>query len=413
MRYGSAPMGRVEERGGERAARLVRGLSEYPIVLDAVLALALVGLGQWELWMTPHADTAKHVGHSVVGVGLAVLVTAPVAIRRRWSRSALGLVLVGAYLQSILSYQDQNTTIFGLLFGVYTVALQHSRWFSMPGALLAAGYPLSREILINHDDLPQFAFALVFVAVIMVTAWVIGDMQRRRLRRIATAEQDAEQTRRESDARAMRAAEEERTRIARELHDVVAHSLSVIVVQAGAARTVLDDDRPQVRESLLAMESAGRQTLGEMRRILGVLRKEDGGRASLAPQPSLEHVSLLVEQFDQAGLPVEVSVEGRTRPLPPKLEVSAYRIVQEALTNTLKHAGPARARVRLGYREDGLEVEVNDDGRGKAAAGGDPGYGLVGMKERVMLFGGRLEAGPADDRGFRVNAYLPLDAGAR
>jgi hypothetical protein len=191
------------------------------MALDGLLALALVGLGQWELWMTPQADTAKHVGHSVVGVVLAVLVTAPVAVRRRWSRSALALVLIGAYLQAVLSYQDQNTTVFGLLFGVYAVALAHSRWFSIPGALLAAGYPLSRELLINHDAALQFAFALVFVAVIMVTTWVVGDMQRRRLRRIADAERDAERTRRESDARAMRAAEEERTRIARELHDVV------------------------------------------------------------------------------------------------------------------------------------------------------------------------------------------------
>jgi signal transduction histidine kinase len=382
------------------------------MALDGLLALALVGLGQWELWMTPQADTAKHVGHSVVGVVLAVLVTAPVAVRRRWSRSALALVLIGAYLQAVLSYQDQNTTVFGLLFGVYAVALAHSRWFSIPGALLAAGYPLSRELLINHDAALQFAFALVFVAVIMVTTWVVGDMQRRRLRRIADAERDAERTRRESDARAMRAAEEERTRIARELHDVVAHSLSVIVVQAGAARTVLDDDPGHVRESLLAMEGAGRQTLTEMRRILGVLRKEDDGRASLAPQPTLEHLDLLLEQFERAGLPVELTVEGRVRPLPPTLEVSAYRIAQEALTNTLKHAGPAEARLRLVYGESDLELEVSDNGRGVAADQHRSGYGLVGMRERVRLFGGELEAGPGAGGGFCVRARLSLEARA-
>lgn len=161
------------------------------------------------------------------------------------------------------------------------------------------------------------------------------------------------------------------------------------------------------------MEATGRQTLGEMRRILGLLRKDERGRASLEPQPSLEHMPLLVEQFETAGLPGRVSIEGRPRPSPPSLEVTAYRIVQEALTNTLKHAGPATARVRLEYRERSLSIELIDDGRGPNGNGGESGYGLIGMRERVTLFGDELDAGPRNGQGFRVAACLPLDAGAR
>jgi signal transduction histidine kinase len=199
---------------------------------------------------------------------------------------------------------------------------------------------------------------------------------------------------------------EERARIARELHDVVAHSVSVMTVQTGAVRRLLTPDQERERETLLAVERTGREALNEMRRLLGMLRATDEAEG-LAPQPSLRQLDTLVEQVREAGLPVELKVEGAPVDLPPGLDLSAYRIVQEALTNALKHAGPARATVAVRYGPDELELEIADDGRG-AANGTGTGGGLVGMRERAALVGGRLEAGPRNGGGYAVRARLPL-----
>src|SRR5207249_2705156 len=183
---------------------------------------------------------------------------------------------------------------------------------------------------------------------------------------------------------------EERAGIARELHDIVAHSVSVMVVQAGAERRVLDQRQASTREVLLSIEQTGRQALAEMRRLLGMLRKDDEELA-LAPQPSMAHMELLVEQIRDAGMPVELRVEGEPVPLPPGVDLSAYRIVQEALTNALKHAGPARATVTVRYEEHELKLEIADSGRGHADGSGG-GHGLIGMRERVALYGGEMDA---------------------
>ncbi|HEV3463585.1 MAG TPA: histidine kinase, partial [Actinomycetota bacterium] len=243
---------------------------------------------------------------------------------------------------------------------------------------------------------------------------------------------------REREERAKLAVAEERARIARELHDVVAHSVSVMVVQAGAARRTLATSPGQATTALGQIESTGRQALVEMRRLLGLLRDGDGDgedgevAAALTPQPSLAHLESLAAAAREAGLPVEIVVEGEPRPLPAGVDLSAYRIVQEALTNSLKHTGPARASVRLCYGREALEVQVLDDGPGPGAAPGGGGlavvtlgpegvlpvsgarpttgggHGLIGMRERVALFGGTLEAGPRPGGGYRVAARLPL-----
>jgi signal transduction histidine kinase len=194
----------------------------------------------------------------------------------------------------------------------------------------------------------------------------------------------------------------ERGRIARELHDVIAHNVSMMVVQAAAAARVLREDEPDVRAALTAIETTGRETVDEMRRMLGVVRAP----ASLAPQPTLRDVEKLVENVRDAGLPVELRVEGEPFVLAPGLDLSAYRIVQEALTNALKHAGDARATVTVRYRGDGVEVEVIDDGDGGGEGGGS-GNGLIGMRERVALWGGELEARRRAEGGFLVRATLP------
>jgi signal transduction histidine kinase len=207
-------------------------------------------------------------------------------------------------------------------------------------------------------------------------------------------------------ARAAAAIVDERTQIARELHDVVAHSISVMVLQARGGRRVLDTEPADAHDAFAAIESTGQQALDEMRRLLGMLRTRDEA-LPFAPQPSLKHLGSLVEQVQAAGLPVHVIVEGEPRDLPPGVDLSAFRIVQEALTNTLTHAGPARARVVLRYLADDLELEVSDDGTG-TGVGSSSGYGLVGMRERVGVYGGELEAGRQDGGGYAIRVRLPL-----
>jgi len=225
----------------------------------------------------------------------------------------------------------------------------------------------------------------------------------------------------EREEKARLAVVEERARIARELHDVVAHSVSVMVVQAGAERRALAGERPETAEVLETIERTGRTALAEMRRLLGMLRRSDDELA-LAPQPSLDGLDDLVAQVRDAGLPVDLRIDGERRALPPGVDLSAYRIVQEALTNALKHAGPATARVVVRYGRDAVDVEVADDGgRRSADTGGngngngqvDGGHGLVGMRERVARFGGDLHAGRRLAGGFAVRARLPLPPAER
>src|SRR6478752_7903533 len=216
----------------------------------------------------------------------------------------------------------------------------------------------------------------------------------------------AELLEREHELRANEAVAEERARIARELHDLVAHNVSVMVVQAGAERHALGEEQASTREVLASIEQAGRQALGEARRLLGMLRTgEDAGE--LEPQPGVEQIDLLLGQVERAGLPVALATEGEPVALPAGLDLCAYRIVQEALTNTLKHAGPAHAEVLLRYAPRALEVAVCDDGRGPVARNGSAngaGHGLIGMRERVVLYGGRLQTGPRAGGGFEVHA---------
>jgi signal transduction histidine kinase len=229
----------------------------------------------------------------------------------------------------------------------------------------------------------------------LLVRFVLGD----RDRRVHFAE-------RERDLAAREAVVAERARIARELHDAIAHDVSLIVVQAGAERLALDGAAGSTTEVLQTIERTGRGALTEMRRLVGMLRSSED--ASLAPQPSLADLPRLVLQVREAGLPVELEVEGERRELPLGIELSAYRIVQEALTNALKHAGDARATVRVSYSPDQLELVVIDDGVGGPARVAGGGHGLAGMRERVALYGGRLDAGRRAERGFAVRVVLPI-----
>jgi signal transduction histidine kinase len=201
---------------------------------------------------------------------------------------------------------------------------------------------------------------------------------------------------------------EERARISRELHDVVAHAISLMTVQAGAERLALGNERPQTSEALEQIEITGRQTLAEMRRLLGKLRDPEAA-VDLAPQPGLSQLPTLAERVTRAGLPVALDVEGTPGPMWPGVDISAYRIVQEGLTNALKHAKAQRATVRVRFVDDRVELEIADDGRGSSAQSNGSGHGLSGMRERVALYGGTLDAGPQPQGGWAVQASLPQE----
>ena len=245
-----------------------------------------------------------------------------------------------------------------------------------------------------------------FIAVLLLAPWLVGKAMRGRVADMSLLKVRAEKAEREREQRAQEAAREERARIARELHDVIAHSVSVMVVQAGAAEEVLRQAPDRALEPIRAVQETGRQALAEMARLLGMLRR-DGEELGLAPQPGLDDLETLIEQTRRAGLPVELRVEGTPRPVPLGADLSAYRIVQEALTNARKHAGEASAAVTVRYGPEALEVEIVDDGSGSGNGDGG-GHGLVGMRERVALFGGEFQAGPQPAGGFRVHARLPL-----
>jgi signal transduction histidine kinase len=234
-------------------------------------------------------------------------------------------------------------------------------------------------------------------------AWVFGDSLRTRRAYTRALEERAERLERDRERESARAVAEEQARIARELHDVIAHNLSVMVVQAAAANDVFDSKPERAREALRTIEATGRGALSELRRLLGAVR---GDGADFAPQPDLGQLDELIDQVRAAGLHVVLHVEGEARPLPAALELSAYRVVQEALTNTLKHAHASRVDVALRYRDDTLDVEVRDDGSGSGDGHGD-GRGLIGMRERVGVFGGSLDAGPAPGGGFAIAARFP------
>jgi len=253
-------------------------------------------------------------------------------------------------------------------------------------------------------DVGKWASVLVFISI----AWTIGVLVRGPVVRARSAEERAAQLEQEQEDAARQAVIDARQRIARELHDIIAHSVSVMTVQTGAVRRRLTPTQDRERESLVAVERTGREALAEMRRLVGLLREEEAG-ASYGPQPGMQAIDRLVANVRAAGLPVDLDVEGPMRELPPGVDLAAYRVVQEALTNVLKHAGQAHAWVRIGWGEQELRIEVANDGRD---IGDGSGFGHAGMRERLRLYGGRLESGARPEGGYLVRAYVPIGSDA-
>jgi signal transduction histidine kinase len=371
--------------------------------LDRIVAVCLIVLGQIELWIG-HTNP----GPKVVTLPVMLVMTASVAFRRRWPLGVGATVLLCSSVSGVAGGHGTSLAQgVSWMCGVYGLAVwTDTRAFLVGIGVLIAGnwgsYLLGGG---SASDVALFTWVPILAMVL-----ARGAVRGRQLQNEALAAR-AELLEREQEVRANEAVAEERARIARELHDLVAHNVSVMVVQAGAERVALGEEQASTRAALASIEQAGRQALAEARRLLGMLRRNGDGEG-LEPQPSIDHIDLLVEQIERAGLPVRLDVEGERVPLPAGVDLCAYRIVQEGLTNALKHAGAAQAEVLLRYEPRGLGVEVRDNGRGNGSANGDgSGHGLIGMRERVSLYGGALQTGPRDGGGFEIRAHLPLAAG--
>jgi signal transduction histidine kinase len=378
-----------------------------PGVRDALIAAALA-LGALGALLSDESRSGRlPEGPGIVlGVALALAATVPLAWRRRAPLEILGALGVANVLYAALGYPEGPAGL-ALLVALFGVASAYTARRSLIGFGIAAG---AGEVLaLVPDSAGQRAENGLFWIVLCIAAWSLGTQVRhRRLRRAAQEERD-EQERRERELVAERRVAEERLRIARELHDVVAHGVSVMVVQAGAARSVLAADPERAEGALRTVEATGRHALAEMRRLLGVLREGTSGEATgTAPVPGVADVPELIRASEAGGVPTTLEVVGEPGEPPAAAGLTAYRIVQEALTNVRRHAGPgARATVRIVHREGEIEVTVEDDGAGPRGAI-RPGHGLTGMRERAASLGGRIDVGPRPGGGMRVRARLPL-----
>lgn len=267
---------------------------------------------------------------------------------------------------------------------------------------------VSGAAIIVYNDPNSSPGDFIFTPVLFAIAWLAGFALRERAAQAEAAEQRAYHAEREREAAARIAVAEERARITRELHDIVAHAVSVMVLQVGAVRHKLPPELTEDKDALTDVEQVGRTALAEMRRLLGALR-DDRSDVELAPQPGVDGLGVLIDKVRRAGLPVRLNVEGVRFPLPPAIDLSAYRIIQEGLTNSLKHASAQQAAVTVHYEPDGLQLEVRDDGIGAVTSDG-LGHGLVGIRERVKIYGGEMTAGTAPEGGFVLSARLPLES---
>ena len=390
--------------------RLAWARSRREALLDVLVAAFLGLTSQYEVWVGPIFQ--ENQGPRLANAALLALVCIPLLWRRSRPTFAFAVVILAVLAQAkveayagAVERDDQGTLQgwFAALIAFYSLAAHASeRRAVMAGSVAGAVWVLDdlRQLLFGTTTLGHTVPAWGLVA----GAWGLGYALRGRQRQVEELSERSARLEREREARARAAVAAERARIARELHDVVAHSLSVMVIQSQAAARVLQGEQPSAREALASVDATGRQALEEMRRLVAMLR--DDAELTLAPQPGLGELEALVAQVQEAGLPTTLVVEGEPRSLAPGVDLSAYRIVQEALTNAIKHAGPATARVVVRFRPREVELEVLDDGRGPGARNGG-GHGLVGMRERVALYGGTLESGRRNGGGFRVVARLP------
>jgi signal transduction histidine kinase len=403
----------------ERATKVVAWLRARPVLADGLLAVLLAGFSLVALWYGNRDCEGACRPGGAAAVALVLVQTLPLAWRRRRPLAVSLVTGLATATYGFAPWPDLAMPIpVGGLVGMYSVAAWGGRRAArVAGVIAAVVAVLSLSLPRTDADLVDAAF----VSLALAGAWLLGDRARVQRALAAEAQERAVRLEREREGEARRAVAAERARIARELHDVVAHHVSVMVVQAEAGPVAVEHDPARAAGVFEAIAATGRQALVEMRRLLGMLRGEEEPTPRLAPQPGLAEVPSLVEQVGRAGLRVELVVEGTEAALPPGIDLSAYRIIQEALTNAVKHGGSGRARVLVRYGPDDLRLQIRDEGR-PAGGNGAPverrpdaaqGRGLLGMRERVALFGGELHVGPGPDGGFSVDARLPIGTAGR
>jgi signal transduction histidine kinase len=373
--------------------------------LDALIVLGAVQAGlDVAFRQDPQRAPLTSVWFAAPAMGLIILT---LLARRRFPFGAPVALWVSA---SALSFADVQAVIYtpaALVAGLAAAFLLGNLRVPVQSAI-GLGIAAGSVLIIIYNDPSHSIGDLIFTPVQVATAWLAGWGVRLQATQAEAAEQRAETAERERESAARVAVAEERTRIARELHDIVAHSVSVMVLQVGAVRHRLPDTQAQDKEALRSVEQAGRAALTEMRRLLGAMR-QDGQAADLAPQPGLDSLDALLGDVERAGLPVHLDHAGERVPLPRAIDLSAFRIIQEGLTNVLKHAHASHADVTIRYGSDDLQIQVSDDGRGAVPTDGH-GHGLVGVRERVKIYGGEMSTGTAPGGGFVLNARLPLGA---
>jgi signal transduction histidine kinase len=396
----------------DKGARWLRRLSGNPWVFDSGLALVAAGVSTaFFVFENGPVGGGWPRGTLALAYALALLHTLPLAARRRFPGTVLALCVASGLAVAALGVPP---IVLGLaiLAAVYSVAAYGDRWVSLAGLAAAELGSAAVQLTPGRFQTPT----VVSNALVIGAAWLLGHFVGVRRAYTSRLEQTAELERTRAE-QARRAVAEERLRLARELHDVVAHSISVIAVQSGVGAHVAKTQPEEAAKALAAIEATSRAALIELRRLLGVLRQDGEPQGELAPVPGLADLDSLLAEVAKAGLGVRLRVEGTPSQLPAGVDLSAYRIVQEALTNVVKHAGPARAQVTIRYRDQEVMVEVTDDGRGVTAPASNGrarvGHGLIGMRERVQVFGGDLEVGPGPVGGFRVAARLPFAADHR
>jgi signal transduction histidine kinase len=340
-------------------------------------------------------------------VPAAALIVLPLLARRRFPFAAPASVWV---LAAMLSFVDGRLIVFPTGLNVAGLAAAYLLGNLRDGrqAWIGLAVTVGSAAIVANNSPDRATGEIVFIPVLFAIGWLAGFALRERAEQAEAAEARAALAERERETTARIAVAEERARIARELHDIVAHAVSVMVLQVGAVRHKLPDTLADDADALRGVEQTGRAALTEMRRLLGAMRS-DGDDLELAPQPGLASLESLLEEVGRAGLPVELHVDGEPSAVPRAIDLSAYRIVQEGLTNALKHARATHADVTLRYEPHGLQIEVRDDGVGGANSNGS-GYGLVGIRERVKIYGGEMTAGPAPGGGFVLSARLPVES---
>lgn len=394
----------------ERTKQLIeriRGIN--PHAVDALLALGFTTAALWTVVERVGQDNAFR-DDDFFGIGLLLLQTLPIAVRSVAPLGALAVSVAAISLHIAIGYEGVPAGTFAALVILYSAAsLTDIRQGFLAALMTAAGITIYFATDRGDPGLTQAVTTYATYA----AGWGLGMYARSRREYTNVVEERASLLEREREVQAREAVADERARIARELHDIVGHALNLIVIQSGGAQRVFQSKPELARDSLASIESTGRQALTDMVRMLGILRGTEGADEALSPQPGLSRVEDLAAQVSQAGLPVEVTVEGTPAALPSSVDLSAYRIIQEALTNSLKHAAASSAKVAIRYGTRAVELEITDDGRGVSGSawGDEKGRGLIGMRERVGLFGGEFSVGPRPEGGFRVHVRLPLEGG--